>query len=64
MKSTVAARPADPVRREETRAPDRAQLREAIYGRARDLSSNWRDAWREAWKDEDPGPGEQSRHHI
>jgi hypothetical protein len=29
--------------------PDRAQLREAIQGRARDLSNAWRDAWRQNW---------------
>lgn len=54
MKPVVAARPGETVRCEPDRTPERAEIREAILGRARDLSAGWRAAWREAWTEETP----------
>lgn len=54
MDPIVAVRPDESVRRDPAQAPDRAQIRETIMGRARDLSATWRAAWREAWREQEP----------
>jgi hypothetical protein len=61
MEPVVAARPGESVRREPEQAPDRTEIREAIMGRARDLSATWRAAWRESWKEQEPGVDARGR---
>jgi hypothetical protein len=39
---------------EQEGSPDRAQILEAIRGRARDLSATWRAAWRQTWQEPEP----------
>jgi hypothetical protein len=62
MDPIVAAHPGEPVSRDSERAPDRAEIREAILGRARNLSATWRAAWREAWNEEKPLKATRGRH--
>jgi hypothetical protein len=49
MEHSPSGRAGETVLAKQDGVPDRAQLREAIQGRARDLSNSWRNAWRQNW---------------
>jgi hypothetical protein len=54
MEPIPAARCGEAACHEQDGAPDRAQILEAIRGRARDLSATWRAAWRQTWQEPEP----------